>query len=52
MKKMPGAIWSRLAYQVKFTIAKVNITGDPFQASLLQIAPGIFFMPGASLTPI
>jgi hypothetical protein len=39
-------------YQVKFTIAKVNITGDPYQASLLQIAPGIFFMPGASLTPI
>jgi len=38
--------------QVKFTIAKVNITGDPYQASLLQIAPGIFFMSGANLTAI
>jgi len=38
--------------QVKFTIAKVNIAGDPYQASLLQIAPGIFFMPGTNLTAI
>ena len=38
--------------QVKFTVAKVNIAGDPYQACLLQIVSGIFFMPGTNLTAI